>query len=188
MRRASAIIGGLLVTGGLVASDWTRFRGSNGTGVAEGGELPVDFGPATGVSWQADVPTGKSSPILTASRVYLTAHDRGELLTLAIERSTGTVLWRRKAPARRLEKMHRLDDEASPTPVTVGTNVYSFFGGFGLVAYGPSGNELWTLPLDPFTNFHGMGASPILVDGKVYMVSDAGKVAVVAAGKDWKVL
>ena len=29
-----------------MASDWTRFRGPNGTGVAEGGELPVDFGPA----------------------------------------------------------------------------------------------------------------------------------------------
>ena len=155
-----------------MASDWTRFRGPNGTGVAEGGELPVHFGPATGVLWQEDVPAGKSSPILTESRVYLTAHERGELLTLAIDRSTGEVLWRRPAPARRLEKMHRLNDEASPTPVTDGENVYSFFGGFGLVAYGPSGEELWTLPLDPFTNYHGMAASPILVDGKLVLICD----------------
>lgn len=161
-----------MVTGGLMASDWTRFRGPNGTGVAEGDELPVDFGPATGVLWQADVPAGKSSPVLTESRVYLTAHERGELLTLAIDRSTGDVLWRREAPARRLEKMHRLNDEASPTPVTDGTNVYAFFGGYGLVAYGPSGGELWNLPLDPFTNFHGMAASPILVDGKLVLICD----------------
>ena len=56
VRPAGAILGVLLVTGGLMASDWTRFRGPNGTGVAEGRELPVDFGPATGVLWQADVP------------------------------------------------------------------------------------------------------------------------------------
>ena len=53
--------------------------------------------------------------------MYLTAYERGELLTMAIGRSTGDVLWRREAPARRLEKMHRLNDEASPTPVTDGT-------------------------------------------------------------------
>ena len=68
--------------------------------------------------------------------------------------------------------MHRLNHEASVTPVTDGTNVYVFFGGYGLLAYGPNGEELWTLPLGPFTNFHGMGASPILVAGKLVMVCD----------------
>ena len=68
--------------------------------------------------------------------------------------------------------MHRLNDEAAPTPVTDGTNVYAFFGGYGLVAYGADGTELWTRPLGPFTNFHGMGASPILVDGKLVQVCD----------------
>ena len=34
----------------------------------------------------------------------------------------------------------------------------------------------------------GFYASPVAGDGKVYMVSYTGKVAVVAAGKDWRVL
>ncbi len=155
-----------------MASDWTRFRGPNGSGVADDGALPVRFGPGAGVLWATAVPAGKSSPVLTENRVFLTAHEQGELLTLAIDRVTGDVLWRRVAPSRRLETMNRLNDEASPTPVTDGTNVYAFFGGYGLVAYGPAGDELWNLPLDRFTNFHGMAASPILADGKLILICD----------------
>ena len=41
-----------------------------------------------------------------------------------------------------------------------------------MLAYGPDGDQLWSLPLGPFTNYHGMGASPILADGKLIMVCD----------------
>ena len=172
MRCGAAVLAVSLLAQAAPASDWTRFRGPNGTGVAEGGALPVEFGPETSVAWQAELPPGKSSPVLTDSRVFLTAHEDGALLTIALDRATGRELWRRAAPARRVEPMHRLNDEASPTPVTDGTNVYAFFGGYGLVAYDPDGNELWTLPLGPFANFHGMGASPILADGKLVLVCD----------------
>lgn len=155
-----------------IASDWTRFRGPNGTGVAEEGPLPVVFGPGTNVAWASDLPPGKSSPVVTESRIFLTAHEGEALLTIALDRRTGRELWRRAAPARRLESMHRLNDEASPTPVTDGSNVYVFFGGYGLVAYDEDGSQLWTLPLGPFSNFHGMGASPILVGGKLVLVCD----------------
>ena len=156
----------------LPASDWTRFRGPNGSGVAETGPLPVIFGSGTNVLWETELPPGKSSPVLAQDQVFLTGHEGDKLLTLALDRRTGLELWRRAAPARRLEPMNRLNDEASPTPVTDGLNVYAFFGGYGLVAYGPDGDELWTLPLGPFTNFHGMGASPILADGKLILVCD----------------
>ncbi len=155
-----------------MASDWTRFRGPNGSGVAEEGALPNQFGPNQNVVWQTLIPSGKSSPILTGKGVYLTAHKEGKLLTLALDRANGKILWQREVPGRRLESMHRLNDEAAPTPVTDGTNIYVFFGGYGLIAYGPQGDELWELPLGPFTNFHVMGASPILVDGKLILVCD----------------
>ena len=154
------------------ATEWTRFRGPNGTGVAEEGPLPVVFGPDSNVIWETELPPGKSSPVLTDSKIFLTAHQDEELLTIALDRSTGEELWRRAAPSRRAEQMHRLNDEASPTPVTDGTNVYAFFGGFGLVAYDANGAELWVLRLGPFSNFHGMGASPILADGKLFLVCD----------------
>ncbi len=154
------------------ASDWARFRGPNGSGVAETGRLPVVFGPGTNSQWDVTVPPGKSSAVLSADRLYLTAAEDGELLTLAFDRATGRELWRRAAPSRRVERMNRLNHEASSTPVTDGTNVYVFFGGYGMLAYGPDGDQLWALPLGPFTNYHGMAASPILADGKLIMVCD----------------
>ena len=172
MRPGKAIVSLFLFACVSVASDWTRFRGPNGSGVTEAGPLPVVFGPESNVVWATDLPPGKSSPILTESRIFLTAREDDRLLTIALDRATGEELWRRAAPSRRTESMNRLNDEASPTPVTDGKNVFAFFGGYGLVAYSADGAELWTLPLGPFTNFHGMGASPILVDGKLVLVCD----------------
>jgi hypothetical protein len=67
-------------------SDGTRFRGPNGTGVADGAKLPAAIGDGVNVSWKAAIPTGKSSPVLTADRIFLTGHDQGRLSTFAVDR------------------------------------------------------------------------------------------------------
>jgi hypothetical protein len=56
--------------------------------------------------------------------------------------------------------------------VTDGQNVYVFFGDFGLLSYGPDGNERWRVPLGPFNNANGHGSSPILADGKLVLICD----------------
>lgn len=162
----------LLLPALLAAEDWTRFRGPNGAGISEEAPLPDRIGPATNVAWATDLPAGKSSPALTAERIFLTGHEDSKLFTLALEQQTGKLLWKRQAPDRRLEKMHQLNSEASSSPVTDGDNVYVFFGGYGLLSYTADGEERWRRPLGPFTNFHGMGASPVFADGKVLMVCD----------------
>ena len=184
----------LLIPAQLVAAGaWDRFRGPNGAGVSESENLPVHFGPARNVVWKTNLPMGKSSPVLIADRIYLTAHEDGKLFTLALDRASGKILWRRAAPSRRLEKMHSLNDEAAATPVTDGENVYVFFAGYGLISYSSDGSRRWARPMGPFTNFHGMGASPILADGKVLMVCDQDRDAyVIAINQDdgttaWKV-
>lgn len=162
----------IAVAGIAWGGDWTRFRGPNGTGVAEGAPLPRELGPGTNVVWRTPIPGGKSSPVLTAARIFLTGHENGHLLTFALDRKTGKLLWRQPAPASRNEKRHTLNDPASPSPVTDGENVYVFFAGFGLLSYTADGLERWRLPLGPFTNFHGMGASPVLAQDKVLMICD----------------
>ena len=161
-----------LVLSSLYAAEWTRFRGPDGLGVVETSGIPDEFGPHTNVVWKTALPMGKSSPVFTADHIFLTAHENEKLFTLCLDRKTGKILWRREAPSRRLEKMHRLNDEASSSPVTDGENIYVFFGGFGMLSYGPDGNERWRRPMGPFTNFHGMGASPVLEGDKVLMVVD----------------
>lgn len=161
-----------LFSAALIGGDWSRFRGPNGIGVAEEASLPDSIGPETNVAWKTDLPMGKSSPALTEDRIFLTAHEEEKLFTLGLDRATGKILWKRQAPDRRLEKMHQLNDEASSSPVTDGENVYVFFGGFGMLSYTADGEERWRRPMGPFTNFHGMGASPVYYDGKVLMICD----------------
>lgn len=165
----------------LSAAEWTRFRGPNGSGIAEGSPLPDEIGPATNVRWKTAIPAGKSSPVVTATHIYLTAHEQGKLYTLALDRKSGKILWRREAPGHRDEKRHKLNDPASPSAVSDGSNVFVFFAGFGLVSYTSDGAERWRQPLGPFTNFHGMGASPVLADGKILMICDQDQQAFLAA-------
>src|SRR5689334_18978668 len=97
----------LLGSGLLTSADWPRFRGGNGNGVAETGGLPSKFSPRDNVLWKVDLPPGHSSPILSENQIFLTAFEGDKLLTFALSRSTGKVLWKREAPRARNEKMDK---------------------------------------------------------------------------------
>ncbi|MGH9657609.1 MAG: PQQ-binding-like beta-propeller repeat protein, partial [Bryobacteraceae bacterium] len=155
----------------LLAADWSQFRGPNASGVATGAVV-TEFGPHKNVVWKTALPMGKSSPALAGDRIYVSGWDADRLLTLALDRASGRVLWRREIRAPRSEVLHKLNEPSSASPVSDGSNVYVFFGNFGLVSYGPDGNERWRIPLGPFTNLHGMAASPVLAGGKVLLVCD----------------
>ena len=154
------------------ASDWPQFRGPNASGVSEATGLAVEFGPGKNVVWKTAVPPGHSSPSVAGDRIFLTAVENEKLFTIALDRATGRILWRREAPRPRKQKLQPNNNPASPTPVSDGRNVYAFFADFGLLAYGPDGNELWRMPLGPFNNPFGHGASPILAGDALLMVCD----------------
>ncbi|MBX5494293.1 MAG: PQQ-binding-like beta-propeller repeat protein [Bryobacteraceae bacterium] len=169
------------------SADWVRFRGPNGSGVADVAKLPVDIGPDRNVAWRTELPAGHSSPVITKGRIFLTAAEGGQprdaglqkvvdeggkLYTICLDAQTGKILWRREAPRPRIERYQPTNSPASPSPVTDGKNVYVFFGDFGLLAYDIDGKELWRLPLGPFNNVNGHGSSPILVDDLLIMLCD----------------
>src|SRR5580765_3735727 len=81
------------------APDWTRFRGPNGSGVSSATNVPTEFGPDKHVLWRLELPTGYSSPILFGDRIYVTGVRDNTLVTFAIDRTRGTILWDRTAPA-----------------------------------------------------------------------------------------
>jgi outer membrane protein assembly factor BamB len=183
----------LFVATGAVAGDWPQFRGPNGSGVTESTGLPEVFGPEKNVVWKTPLPPGHSSPVLTRDRVFVTAYARDKatgsqqstagakgnareknhkLLVICLDRQTGKLLWQREVLRSREGRLQNVNDPASPSPVTDGTNVYVFFQEFGLVSYDRAGKERWRLALGPFNMFYGFGASPILVDDKVILPVD----------------
>src|SRR5690348_5143796 len=125
IRRIRAALG-FSVFGGLVcgavltavpvsASDWSRFRGPNGSGVSPDKEpAPVSFGPTENLKWKVALPgPGLSSPIVVGDRVLVTCWsgygvDRqkmGEQKDLkrhlvCLDRATGKTLWSHAVPAK----------------------------------------------------------------------------------------
>jgi outer membrane protein assembly factor BamB len=153
-------------------NEWLQFRGPNGSGVAEGSGLPTEFGANKNLAWKTAVPFARSSPVVTTDRVFLTASEGDKLITLALDRKSGKILWRQEVVRPRHMTIYKANDPASPSPVSDGKNVYAFFAELGLIAYGPSGKELWRLPLGPFNSFYGMGGSPVLAGNTLLMVCD----------------
>ncbi|HXJ41677.1 MAG TPA: PQQ-binding-like beta-propeller repeat protein, partial [Bryobacteraceae bacterium] len=165
-------LGWLLIQVALSAADWTQFRGPNGSGISASKGLPERFDVQKNMVWKTALPPGHSSPVFTANHIFVTAFERKSLLTICLDRASGKVVWRREAPRDREEPVEHTNGPASPSPVTDGHNVYVFFGDFGLLAYGPDGNERWRLPLGPFNNVNGHGSSPILANGRLVLICD----------------
>src|SRR5258708_5089087 len=123
---------------------WPRFRGPNGSGVADGQKPPVEFGPEKNVKWKAPAPAGLSSPIVAGDYLVITAFDDGKLYTIAYRRADGKEAWRTEAPAKSIEAYHKIEGSpAASTPATDGERIVSYFGSSGLFCYDLKGNELW---------------------------------------------
>jgi outer membrane protein assembly factor BamB len=152
---------------------WPQFRGPNASGLAPStAPLPTRIGPDTNVVWKVALPPGHSSPVVLGDRIYLTGVREGKLVTIALERATGKVVWERVAPHQKLEQIHRIGSHAQPSPATDGEMVVSMFGSSGLIAYNAAGQELWKVPMGPFNNDFGAGTSPIISGDTVILVQD----------------
>lgn len=155
--------------------DWNQFRGPNGQGVVPADRIPVHFGPEANVLWKTAIPAGHSSPITWGNRIFLTAGepaDPKELVTLALDREEGRILWRRVVQAEAKGRFHPLNNPASSTPVADDKHVYVYFGTYGLLCYDHTGNEVWRRRIDTPESKYGTATSPIIYRDKVILVLD----------------
>lgn len=184
MQRANLVCGRLVCFGFMVATaavcpargacaDWPQFRGLNCSGrAATNAPLPAEIGPGANVLWKTALPPGHSSPVVVGDRIYVTGVRDKRLLTIALERKSGRVLWEVEAPVQSLEQVHKIGSHAQPTSAADQERVFSLFGSAGLFCYDRSGKLVWQLPLGPFRNDFGAGSSPALVGDVVLLCQD----------------
>jgi len=172
VRFAAVPLALFLFTLPLAAGEWSRFRGPNGSGLSNATGLPVEVGPETNKAWETAVPFGRSSPAVGTDRIFLTAVDGGKLVTLAVDRGSGKVAWRREVERREDAGLYKDTDSATPSPVTDGENVFAFFHEAGLVSYDGEGKERWRLALGPFRNYYGIASSPVLAGDVLLLLCD----------------
>lgn len=96
-------------------------------------------------------------------------------LVLAFELSTGRLLWQREAHrGAPFGGRHRKNTFASETPATDGERLYAYFGNVGLFCYTLDGRLLWTRRWNPQPMWATIGtaSSPVVADGRVYVLHD----------------
>ena len=113
----------------------------------------------------------------------VTPTDNLEWVLFSVDFETGDERWRQTLhTAVPSMPTHSKSTFASETPVTDGERVYVFLGDIGLYAFDFSGNEVWSVDLEwvPRKDW-GAASSPILHDGRLYVVNDSEAQSYVAA-------
>jgi outer membrane protein assembly factor BamB len=98
-------------------------------------------------------------------------------MVFAYDAKTGKLKWEREAfRGLPVGGRHRKNTYASETPFTDGERVYAYFGlNVGLFCYRLDGSLLWKRqwPPQPIYLDFGTGSSPIVHDGRVYLLQDS---------------
>ena len=174
---------------------WPQWRGPLYSGVAPHGKPPLKWSDTKNIRWKTPLPgSGHSTPIIWGDYVFLTAaipygkakspqepeidgvHDYEpasramEFVVIAIDRRSGTVLWRKTVrKALPHEGAHYSGTMASNSPVTDGKHVYAFFGSRGLYCLNFRGEKKWEKDLGKMRikHGHGEGSSPTIYGNSV---------------------
>lgn len=182
------------------AANWPQFRGPGSLGIADDPNLPDRWSTNQNVAWKIEIPgRGWSSPIVWGNKVYVTTvtsdsameppkkglYFGGEQkevpkaeqrwMVLCFDLTSGRELWRQEAHRGIApNQLHVKNSYASETPVTDGERVYTYFGNIGLFCYDISGRKLWSTNWPAVKTRFGWGsaASPVLYDGRLFIVND----------------
>lgn len=157
------------------SSNWSRFRGPNGSGIGQG-DIPAKWGE-TDFNWKVKLPGGgNSSPVVWGDRIFLTCADdqTGEEMVVCLNASDGQVRWNRQFASHSFNH-NPYNSYASGTCAADEKHVFACWStpqSLTLLALDHDGNELWKKDLGPFISQHGGGQSPMVFEGLVILTDD----------------
>ncbi len=187
------------------ASDWTRFHGSDGSGVSlDQQPFPATWSETENLKWKAKLPgPGSSSPIVIGQRVIVTCWtgygadpgregDEKDLRrhVLCFDRDTGKPLWDREVepvlPEDPYSGQFTQHGYASHTPVSDGKRIYVFFDKTGVLAFDLEGKKQWQTGMGTGSGSRGWGtaSSPILYKNLVIVPAVAESESLVALNQE----
>jgi outer membrane protein assembly factor BamB len=186
----------------VMAEDWSRFRGPNGTGITTD-SAPVKWSDAKGIKWKTELPGyGVSSPIVVGDRVFVTCYSgygtpgsSGSMSDLkrhlvCLDRNSGKTLWKKTVDAVLPEDPYEppgvtSHGYASHTPTSDGKMVYAFFGKSGVYAFDLEGNEVWKAAVGTGSGRQrwGSASSPVMHENLVIVTAAEESESLVAFDK-----
>lgn len=164
----------LCIAAQVVSADWSHWRGPTYDGSSTEVDLPEKWSRTENVAWVAELQgPGESTPVVSGDQIYVSGADpdTDELLAYAFHRVTGELLWK-KVVGKGVSRDTR-STYAAASPVTDGKRVVFFYGNGDLMAYDPSGKDLWSRNIQAdygdFAFQWTFSSSPLLDSGKLYL-------------------
>ncbi|MBT5925433.1 MAG: PQQ-like beta-propeller repeat protein [Verrucomicrobia bacterium] len=172
----------------LAAEHWNRFRGPNGTGLANS-SVKLSELKKSDVVWKLDLPgKGHSSPVIWDDTLYLTSmnEESSSFHVIAIHSDSGSIHWSRDLAYQAFSK-HDFNSFASPSAAVDADRIYLSWATrdhYFVAAMDHAGEWLWKEDLGPFKSQHGVGVSPIIYHDKLIVANDQlGKSFIIALDK-----
>jgi outer membrane protein assembly factor BamB len=154
------------------AENWPQWRGPSLNGVSAETNLPVRWSKTDNIVWKLAMPAWSgSTPIVWGDRIFLNVAEGANLSLWSVDRTRGTVRWKRPLGGgnTRMQKQNM----SSPSPVTDGQHVWVMTGTGVLKGFDFEGQEIWSRDIQRdygrFGLNWGYGSSPLLFDGALYV-------------------
>lgn len=163
------------------AENWPGWRGPQRTGVTSDTGVVTKWSPTENIVWKSAVPgTGISNPVVWGDRVFVTAsegRDQGELHVICFDATNGKELWHQRlwgtAPTLFFYPQSGM---ASPSPVTDGKHLWTFFGTGDVFCFDLAGGLVWHRALadeyGAFENRFAASSSPLLFEDTIILQCD----------------
>lgn len=168
-----------------LASNWTRFRGPNGSGLATGPDIPTEWTKGD-ENWRVKLPgAGHSQPVVWGERIFLRGSNadgtKRSIFCLRVKDGSQEWSYEFDAPA---DTKHEFSSYGSSTPALDEERVYTIYGtseSGWIKAYTHPGKEMWTVDLGPYKTAHVHGASPIVYRDMVIVSKEVQEGSFIAA-------
>jgi outer membrane protein assembly factor BamB len=164
----------LLATTPLLAQEWPRFRGPDGSGLSDA-KIPAKWDDTT-ILWKTALPgVGHSSAVVWDDKVFTKCGDEstGAQMLVCVGAADGKVLWKREWTGEAF-RHHGENSYASSTPAVDAEHVYVCLmqpRELKVIALKHDGSDAWGAPLGAFVTQHGSGQSPV-VHGDTVVVAN----------------
>jgi outer membrane protein assembly factor BamB len=159
-------------------TNWCRFRGHQGSGVARNG---IDLTASPIVVWQVPASSpGFNSPLVWRDRLLFTGGNHEMREVLCLNATSGELDWRQpvELPAPPAvddaPEIPEMTGHAASTAATDGERIYAIFATGELVAFTLDGQLVWSKHLGVFDNPYGHAASLACWKDQVIVQLDQG--------------
>ena len=158
------------------AQDWPQWRGPNRNGAVLSFDKPTSWPTRLTEQWKVDVGLGYAMPLLVGDQIYMYTRQEESEVMMALDSSSGKVIWRTSYPAR--FEMNRATSRhgAGPksTPAFADNRLFTLGMSGTVTAFNAeTGKQLWQNPAPPVHPRFHTAMSP-LVDGDRVIVHVGG--------------